>query len=81
MTLLGPSIVNQECLTQGFLGGFRNILNRLSVIVYEVVNFFLIGRSHPVWLWGILTQKRLSTDLARLKHHLTLKKSKGKDFL
>lgn len=48
MTLLGPSIVNQECLTQGFLGGFRNILNRLSVIVYEVVNFFLIGRSHPV---------------------------------
>ena len=40
MTLLGPSIVNQECLTQGFLGGFRNILNRLSVIVYEVVNFF-----------------------------------------
>ena len=40
MTLLGLSIVNQECLTQGFVRGFRNILNRLSVIVYEVANFF-----------------------------------------
>lgn len=40
MTLLGLSIVNQECLTQGFMCGFRNILNSLSVIVYEVVNFF-----------------------------------------
>ena len=40
MTLLGLSIVNQECLTQGFMHGFLSILNRLSVIVYEVVRFF-----------------------------------------
>ena len=48
MTLLGLSIVNQECLTQGFMRGFLSILNRLSVIVYEVVGVFLIGKSCPV---------------------------------
>lgn len=62
LTLLGLSTVNQRYLTWGFMHGFQSVLNLLYTKLWILND--LAGAILFLWLWSILTQKRLrSTDL------------------